>query len=288
MEMTQFAQKIQGALAQILGEEYQVKLETVRKNNGVLLQSVAILAGGRNVSPTIYLEPFWQAYENGAPLSALVDRILQIYRQDTPGEDIDLAFFRNFPRVKERICYRLIHRERNRSLLEEIPHIPFLDLAVCFYYAYQDQILGSGSILISNAHMEMWQTSTAELMALAQENTPKLFAWECLSIARLLKVPYISRELPMQMVSNHQRVHGAACILYPKVLEQLAERFQSNLYIIPSSIHEVLVLPQNCRVDPGFLKETIAEVNSTQVEPEEILSDNLYSFSLKEKHVEII
>lgn len=305
MEMREFAEKMRRAMTEVLGDGYEVKVQEVQKNNGVRLQGLLILTEERNVSPTIYLKPFWEAYEGGVTLADLVSKILQIYREDTPGESIDMSFFKDFERVKDRICYRLIDAKQNQELLKRIPHVPFLDLAVCFYYAYEGEPLGSGTILIYQTHANMWQVGVAELMRLAQVNTPRLFPWECNSMETVMRELFgeeevrgigfseeerkqLDMELPMRILSNEQRIHGAASILYPGVLEKVAQEAGANLYILPSSVHEVILLPDKGEEDPEQLKSMVREVNRTQLEPEEVLSDSLYYFDCLKKNVKIV
>lgn len=302
--MNEFARLVQEQISERLGESYQITLQEVCKNNRVTLQGLVILSETKNVSPTIYLKPFWEAHEKGMALEAVVDKILQIYWEDTPNKKVNMNFFKHFDKVQDRICYRLIHAGKNAELLKGIPHIEFLDLAICFFYAYHGRILGEGSILIHNDHMEMWGTSTAELLRLAQENTPRLFPWECNSmedvIQELMREQkgryHIDREaqeavfsgVPMRILSNRKRVQGAACILYPDVLEQLSAQAGGNLYILPSSIHEVILLVDGGKEQPELLKEMIFDVNRTQVEPEEVLSDSLYYYDRTKKSVKIL
>ena len=292
MEIKEFAERVRKAVALVLGEEYKVKVQEVRKNNGVLLQGLIILSKKQNVSPTIYLQPFWEAYEEGVTLLEVVTRILQIYKEDVPRDNIDMSFFKDFQQVKDRICYRLSHGARNRELLEDIPYVPFLDLAICFYYAYEGEALGNGSILVHNSHMKMWETNIAELMYHAQHNTPKLFPWECgsmeLALRELMQDTEPTEELPMYIMTNRQKIHGAACILYPNLLNCIGEGMNANFYILPSSVHEVILLTDGGNESEKQLREMIAEVNRTQVEPEEVLSDSLYYFDRKEKRVKIV
>lgn len=307
MEIKEFTQKIQRVVAGKLGEDYQVKLQEVQKNNNVILQGLLILTKDRNVTPTIYLNSFWEAYEAGVTLQAIVERILQIYEEDTPKESVDMSFFKNFDAVKDRICYRLISAEQNQELLGRIPHQEYLDLAICFYYAYEGDVLGSGSILIHNTHLEMWNASTEQLLELARSNTPRLFPWETDPMEEVVREMLAQQQeqgagamleeeeqqeffarMPMQILSNTKRVHGAVCILYPGLLEKLTAGKGQSLYIIPSSIHEVILLPDSGREEVGRLREMISEVNATQVEPEEILSEQLYYYDILSKQVKIV
>lgn len=302
MEIREFSQKICNAVKKELGEEYRIELKEVRKNNGVVLHGLVILFQSQNVAPTIYLDTFLEAYESGTAFAVVVRRLLALYRRGVPRESVDMDFFRSFDQVRDRICYRLIGRRGNESLLEDVPHIEFLDLVICFYYAYQGSALGEGTILVHNSHMKMWGTTVSQLYALARSNTPGLFPWVCSSLADVLndmsgaegcEMPKdmgegLGRNFPMKVLGNTKRLHGAVCILYPGVLEELSLREKCSFYILPSSIHEVILLPDIGMACAEELKRMIVEVNSTQVAPEEVLSDSLYYYDFAQKKVRII
>lgn len=301
MEINEFAKKVCSALKKELGGSCRVECKEVRKNNSVILHGLLILPEDRNVAPTIYLDSFLEAYESGVTFGTIIQRLLDICREETLKEHVDMEFFRSFEKVRDRICYRLIGRKGNEELLEDIPYIEFLDLAICFYYAYHCDTLGEGTILIHNSHMELWETCTAELFGLAKRNTQRLFPWVCKSLEEVLNEiagqegeltqtasESFFREVPLRVLSNVKRVHGAICMLYPDVLENLARKEQKSFYILPSSIHEVILLADTGAGLPGELKAMIAEVNSTQVAPEEVLSDSLYYYDFTDKKVKII
>jgi hypothetical protein len=295
MDIRSFAELVCRAVSEELGDGGQVKLQEVIKNNGVILQGLVILTRQNTISPTIYLNSFLEAYMQGVPLVRIVAQILEIYREDMPDRRVDMEFFRNFEKVKSRICYKLINRDKNRALLERIPHIDFLDLCICFFYAYEDDVLGRGSIMIYNSHMEMWNCSTEILFRAAKMNTRRLFPWKVQNMYEMLcaglqrgKTSGPDEELPMNVLTNEQKVQGAVCMIYPGVLERLALEAGGNLYVIPSSIHEVLLMPEADVRDPNQLKSTIWEVNAAYVEPEEILSDNLYFYDRLKNHIDIV
>lgn len=304
MEINEFTMKVRNAVKKELGEAYQVELREVRKNNGIIMHGLLILSSHNNVIPTIYLDSFWEAYEEGTAFAAIIRNLLKIYREDSPGKDINMDFFQYFDCVKDKICYRLIRQEGNEELLQDIPHLEFLDLALCFFYAYRGEQLGEGSILIHNSHKNRWGVKTADLMRVSEENTPRLFPWECSSMEEILtgmtvltpqgmkagsvlKDEFFS-QVPMRVLTNRKHIQGAACMLYPGVLERLAAQEQRSLYILPSSIHEVILLTQTGRENAAELRSMIREVNQNHVAPEEVLSDNLYFYDFKEKQVRII
>ncbi len=303
MEIGDFAGKVCRAVKERLGRGYVVESREVRKNNGVLLQGLLITAPGNSVIPTIYLDSILEAYEAGMPFEQVIDRLLSAYRKNLPREMVNLEYFKHFEAVKDRICYRLVGRKGNEILLDEIPHKDFLDLAICFFYAFHDKELGEGSIIIYNSHMEMWGTDASELFQLAQRNTPRLFPWKCQDIEEILETMAEDAgkdgeilnhtekrnfsQIPMKVLTNSIRRFGASCILYPGVLEQIVEKAGRDLYIIPSSTHETILLPVLGN-DVESLKDMISCVNRTQVAPEEVLSDSLYYYDRAERKIKIL
>lgn len=296
MEMKDFAQKVQSAIQKELGDTFTVELKKVRKNNGIMLHGLMITTEGRNVAPTIYLEQFFRAYREEMTLGEVIRRILEVYGKGKPVGSVDMEFFRDFEKVRERVCYRLVGVADNGELLADVPHVEFLDLAVCFFYAYKGELLGEGSILIHNSHMEMWKTDVGELMKAAKENTPRLFPWQCNTMEEVLREildtnqieEFYSTEVPMKVLSNRQRLQGAVCLIYQGVLEQMASEYDTDIYILPSSIHEVILLADTGRENAEDLKAMIVQVNRSQLAPEEVLSDSLYHYDRIKKQVKII
>lgn len=296
MDITDFAQKVCKAVKEKLGEQHTVELKEVRKNNGVLLHGLLISSGSHNVVPTIYLDHFFRAYNEGMTFAEILRKLLEVYGQDVPARSINMEFFRDFEKVQDRICFRLIGQAGNEELLRDIPYVEFLDMAICFFYAYKGNELGEGSILIHNSHMKMWECSVADLMGLARRNTPALFPWQCCTMEEVIREiidrerqgELLAEEVPMKVLSNRQRMNGAACLIYPEVLEGLAEECKTDLYILPSSIHETILLADSGKERPGELKSMIIQVNRTQVAPEEVLTDSLYRYDRGKKRVEII
>lgn len=293
MEINAFARKMCHAVAGELGAKYKVEWKEVKKNNGVILHGMLIHSGEQNVVPTIYLDSFWEAYESGIPFAAVLQKLLQVYREDTPKNKLNMDFFYTLRGVQDRICYRIIRKEGNESLLAEIPHMEYLDLCICFFYAFQNKGLGEGSILIYDSHMEMWKTDVERLYELAKINTPRIFPWECSSMEAMVAemtgmddvedLEGMFKDIPMKILSNAKRVHGATCIIYPALAEKLAGNMEGSYYILPSSIHEVILLKDTGEEDPIHLKRMIEEVNANMVAPEEVLSNSLYYYDAEDK-----
>lgn len=296
MTIDEFARKVCRAVEEEMSNDHRVELKEVRKNNGVMLHGLVISSETNNVAPTIYLEHFWRAYEEGMTFAEVVRRLLEVYGKDAPVKSINMDFFKEFGMVQDRICYRLVAQAGNEELLKDIPYVEFLDMAICFFYAYKGEDLGEGSILIHNSHVKMWNCTVSELMELAGKNTPALFPWQCCTMEEIIyemldkdsaKQLY-AQDVPMKVLSNCQRTNGAACLIYQGVLEHLADIYETDMYILPSSIHETILLPDSGRENPEELKSMIVQVNRTQVAPEEVLSDSLYRYDRMRRRVEIV
>lgn len=299
MEYNKFCVTVKEKVKEALSESVSVEVRDITKNNSVILQGLTINTAGENISPTIYLNDFYEAYEHGMTMDTIVNEVVRIYRENRIPDRMDVSFFTDFEKVKERIAFKLVNYEKNEDLLKTVPHIRFLDLAIVFYYLMEDSTMKCATILIHNDHAKSWGKDADELWEIAKENTPKLLNCEIKDIVEVLKdmlgqsgddfsendVLGIENSGGMFVLSNKSKVNGAACILYRDVLDEFADEQKADLYILPSSVHEVIILPaKNCDDSPK-LKQMVEEVNDTQLEEQEILSDNVYYYSRAEKKV---
>lgn len=298
MDFTSFAELVKSEVIQKVGNDCRVQLNDVRKTNGIVLKGLTITQGNCNISPTIYLNNHFTDYVSGkSTLSDIINTVLDTYNRNKIGQCVDMRFFLNYGDIKERVIYKLINTERNKELLEDIPHIEFMDLSIVFQCLVSQDELGLSSILIHNSHLKLWGVSAKELYEVAKENTPRLLKYEIKGMAEVLCsimqeessnqfdsddcMMNLSNNILMYVLSNRYKVEGAACILYPHVLSDFADTIGSNLYIIPSSIHEVLLLPAENDAEFTEIKSMIKEINDTQVSAEELLSYSLYYFDKK-------
>lgn len=295
MSMEGFCKCIQIDFQKQLGDRYSVTVKDVVKNNGVKLKGLIIQAPHQNICPTIYLEYFYQMYcENQTDDDSLKDIEMAIYKsylESNNKSKMDMSWFTDWSKIKDRICCKVINYDGNRELLMSIPHFHILDLAVVFYYSYHDEIMGSGTIQIYNSHLEMWGVTKEELLEVAKENTQKLFpsvvssmvemAISCLGTGELSmeEVRACEAGMPMYIVSNKQKVYGAINLFNVELLRDFANtKNKCNFWILPSSLHEVLLVPDDGRACAVELLNMVTEVNSTQVMPEEVLANSIYKF----------
>lgn len=283
-----------------------ISIYTIPRNNRVSVDGLTILESGYNIAPTIYIQEYYKKLQKGRSFSEVFSLILEAYYQYRPTENIDTSFFQDFTHVKKRIVYKLIHYERNKALLEKIPYIPFLDLAMVFYCLISSNDSGTATILIHNEHLKLWHTDLKTLEQLARQNTPLLLPACLEQLSNMLdsldtdhrrELSELSMELggpfdldaysavPMYILTNKIRFLGASCLLYETPLADFAREQNSDLYLIPSSIHEILLVPAKSRMTRESFNEMIREVNSTQLAPEEILSDHVYYYDRKANRI---
>lgn len=289
MDINIFLTEVEDKLKKKMNTDVKIKTQKIRKNNNVIYYGLIIQKPEHNIAPTIYLNGFYDMYRNGMDMEDVIECIMDTYEKGEVKESIDMEFFCRFDVVKDRIAYRLINAERNKELLEQIPHILFLDLAICFYYAFYQEKLGEGMILIYNSHMEMWGTNHKELMKLAEENTGRMLPPSIVSMKILLRELFEEDADPgMFVLTNEKKCQGAAVLLYPNILEEAAKQLGGSFYILPSSIHEVILLKESGFEKIEGLKEMIREANDTQVAVEEVLSDYPYYYDAQKKKMMII
>lgn len=291
MEFTNFATLVQREVEKRAGENYRVKLNDVMKNNGVVLRGITLMQDDSNISPTIYLNPYYDAYENGdTTLGTVIDEVIDTYERNKINRSIDMKFFLNYETVRSRIIFKLINTEKNRELLRDVPYIPFHDLSIVFQCLVSEERFGNASILIHNVHLQLWKVNARELYECALENTPLLQGYELADMNTVLEemkalggiddeeIEDMQQEVPMYVLSNKSRINGASCILYKDILKDFAMVVDKDLYVLPSSIHEVILLPSDGTQESEQLKEMVREINQSQVEKEEVLSDSVYYY----------
>lgn len=295
MSLDGFCTYVKIGIKNILGGNYTVFVEKVYKNN-VCLQGLHILEKGSQLAPVIFLDGYYYRYrEELNTIEELERQILKCYYDNKPcGQlKVDATLFTDWDKVKNKICYKLIGVEQNRELLKTIPHMEFQDLAIVFYYLLGNVNGEQATILVNNLHMEIWNKNVNDLYAMAKINTPYLMPYELASIeeviAQFMGVPVeeVLSEFPKEMflemytLTNAVKINGAACMLYEGLLKSIAERLGSDLIIIPSSIHELLIMKDDGRMDKTYIRLMVMEVNEKEVALDEVLSDNVYRYIRK-------
>lgn len=294
MNYQEFVGSVTGFLRESLPGGTRLQLIPLEKNNGIIMDGLSVRKEGKRVAPMIYLDSYYREYLDGRSLRGICDQILECCEDSDFEEHFDVDFFREPERVRPTVAYRLINYEKNRELLQEIPHLPFLNLAVVFYSLLTDTPVGHATVLIRNSHLELWGKNTSWLYEAAKENTEKLLPKRLVSMEDMIYELSEGKQepeyagVPMYVLTNSRKSFGAACLLYDGVLGECFRRLEESYYLIPSSVHEVILIPASAVGDSRELCALVQEMNRTQVRSTEVLSDTVYLYSEETRRLEMI
>lgn len=302
LDFDEFCEHVRYNMKYFLPDEFEdaeVVINTVTKNNGKQLKALNVRLPESRITPNIYLESFYENYaEQGMDLETCLERIAKLeLEHQNPSEDfVKVAdSFRDPEFIKPRVVMAIINAEKNAELLKEVPSKPVEDLSVIYKVYLGGDKDGIGTILVRNEHLKEWGISLDELHELALENSKRLLPAEVMSMGDVLSqmmgedmpdLPLGEEDEKMFVISNTQKVNGAASIIYSDALEKLSERLGTDLYVLPSSIHETIAISANYG-DADQLEQMVREVNATTVLKEEQLSDHVYRYDAKTKTLSI-
>ncbi|MCR5082402.1 MAG: DUF5688 family protein [Parasporobacterium sp.] len=304
MNYNEFLDALLESVESLMGEEYDISYHDILKNNDNSLKAMIIKKEGDHISPTIYLKGFYEDYIYGkSTLFDIRDEIIRLYKDNCNDVSIDAQNYENFDYIKSKIAYKLVNAKSNENMLKDVPWIPILDLAIVFYVIVKiDKSGADGTILIKNNHLKIWGIDKEELIELAKENTPKIMPSEIRTMKKVISdilkkrnIKVSEYDLPLNdyfsedmfVISNKKMLFGAAALIYDGVLEELSENIDEDLYILPSSIHEVIVLP--CRNgDEERFNNMVKAVNREELAASDVLSDHIYRYSRKEKALQML
>lgn len=302
MKFDEFKDAVVEKIREYLPETFanaDVRLQVVTKNNDLQLTGLTIKAGNSNIAPTIYLEQFFDAYEKGEDINVILQRIAETRISHEFRDKFDTESITDLGRCKDNIVPRLIGRAWNTELLRSRPHKLVADLAVTYCIHLGEDRNGTTSVPISNELLASWNISVNELHDIAIGNmdkvTPPVFSSMSSVIGSLLldDMPgdmteeekkamlseFVFADDAMFVLTNTQKLNGAAEVLNRDVMERIIGQIGKDFFILPSSIHEVLIVPATPDMEVSMLENMVREVNQTQVSPEDRLSDNVYVYT---------
>ncbi|MCU6747907.1 DUF5688 family protein [Faecalicatena acetigenes] len=301
MEYQEFVRAVKEEVNRKLEGGMKAVIYKAVKNNGKEKSGLLIETPGINISPTIYLEEFYEEFEEGESLEKIAVEIVYFYEKVRCEHSWDPEEIRTYDSVKKKIAFKLINTEKNKELLKLAPHISMLDLSIVFYVLLEITEYGSATMLLYNDHLNRWNVSVGRIWEDARKNVLTLLPAqfftmrsilqgdmekeECIGNQKgqdLLQHDSLERDC-MYVLSNRVRNLGAACILYPKMLERIGGILEEDYYILPSSIHEVVIVPASKGTHSEEMSKMVKEINGTQVLAEEILSDHAYFYECSKK-----
>ena len=266
----------------------QIDVHIALKNNDKERRGLIFREEGINISPAIYLEEEYKEFQGGKDLHKIVHDILEVYESARLPKRCEVDNLQEFGKIRKNVLCKLINLEKNREFLKDTPYVPFFDLAIVCYVLVELSECGIATMPIKVTQLNLWGVGEMELFQVARENVQKQFPAELRRmkdvIAEMLGMDSVDAEDDnMYVLSNEMRNFGAVCITYDNVLELIGEELKENYYIIPSSVHEVIIVPESKAPQKEEIEEMVTEINETQVEEEEVLSNRIYFYNIQEK-----
>lgn len=316
----QIAELVRRTACRRLAEETEVTVEKILKNNHTVRVALCILEPDNNISPTIYLEPYYENWKSGTDMTQLAEEIMEEYHRNSTCRFMEVKSLTQWETVKEYTACKLIHAEKNAELLADLPHRRFLDCAIVYYLELSDPMVGDGTALIHNRNLDMWQITEEQLFRQAYLNTEVRHGCRIRPLNQVMRellrreldrtageylpegekdsadsserehlIDRLEEELccPEQeriyLMTNRDQYFGAITLVYDQYLQRFAEGWPEGFYVIPSSIHEVLLVPIGAGLSQDELQSMLLDVNEEmmQEEPQNFLFDRIYFYDPK-------
>ena len=295
MTFQKFTEEVMEMMKGIAGDRYEIQKEEKLKNNGVRQTGITAVRQGEHVFPIVYLEPYYNDYLYGeGTVCETVEELCKILEEHMGKslQSLRINDLREWETTKDRVSAKLVNAEMNRELLEQVPHRIVMDLAeIYFVKVGRCGQEGFGTILVRNEQEQAWGVDENILHETAIKNLMEE-SGEFVSMAEIMKEVGKSGWDPemddpeMYVLTNQSRLYGAAELLDGNMLKRIAEQLQGDYMILPSSVHELIVLKDTDRPH-NELANMVKEINSTCLAPDEVLSNHVYRYDRNTREVSI-
>ena len=304
MDFEEFKNNVADQIKDFLPEKYEdasVTLQDVTKNNDTVLTGLLIKTEDSNIAPNIYLENFFEQYQDGRDMADILQNIADVRVQHEMEQGFDVSRLTDFDQVKDNIICKLVNAELNADYLADKPHTMVEDLAVVYAIDLGGNESGHMTAPITNSLMEQYGITQEELHDIALHNlSESQIEFKTMRDVlvdmmfpdgiqpddpRAFMLPPEEENPSMYVLSNADKLNGAAALLDAKTMEDISEKLGGDFIVLPSSIHETIVLPVNEDMDRHTLEAMVQDVNAGQVAPEERLSDHVYMYDSQEKEL---
>ena len=279
MDFQEFCNELKSRIEEKMRKE--VRVFERKMNNSVVTHGFYVVDPDMSISSVLYFENWYKRFQGGYDIETMVNDIIKIIEEDKVTTDNSIVDnLTNFEIVKNNIIYGLVNYEKNKERLNGYIYETFLDLAKVYYVRIKLTDKSTGKVMIRKEMLRIWGVDENIVKQCGEENTPEIYPVQCLCLQQNPlgdETDDEGKPLKMISVSNVTMREGAGVMVYPDMMKKLAEKEQSDLFIIPSSVHEVLVVPYS-EGEEETLLSMIKDVNSSCIDREEVLSDSLYVY----------
>lgn len=307
MNFEAFMESIKKHIKEYLPESYQDAQVTIReqqKLNNRYMGLTVIRPGDARI-PTINLTDLYrQSYENPRfRITDVLEQISQIIQKEP--ERFDVSRLTQYEEAKTHLFMRVSNIEENLQVLDNVPYVERADLAITFHIAVEENEAGRASAIVTNNMMENFGVTRNQLYKDALENSSFIAPVMIDNLGEVVgrmeieemeargaseeeirkaeeRIYVESQYNPMFVVTNETLLYGGSAIFYPGVMDQLGEVLNGDFFILPSSVHETLVVPDDGRISCHELKAMVMAINEKEVAPEDRLADEVYHYDTRD------
>ena len=261
-----------------------ITIQHVDRLQGKSYVRLSVRPEGKNAAVNLNLNSaFEQSQENPKRLAAIMSEFLSgLDKAISQIQTINVDQLRNYDNVKDHLVMQVIPVEANAEKLLQIPHKTVEDIAVVYRIDVSDNLNRNATTLVTNQMMEQFGITPEQLhqdaVASQMEHCPPSLRNMADMMADLMGDSMDMPESPMWVATVEGGVNGAAAVQIPEFMDQAAEKLGGNFFVLPSSIHECLFLPDNGEFERGSLEQMVRSVNQTEVSEADFLSDNVYHY----------
>jgi len=263
-------------------------------------QGMKIIRPEDRIVPTINLDMYYSDYINSKNPDIILKNIASFVEENTIP-DIMIPDLSDYEAIKESLFIQICDRDSNMKYLADIPHRETDGLAVTSHILFHNENGNNDHISSTPVTKEMlksWGITEEKLAEDARNNSAKILPAKYALIEGLLAMmtsndgvhmpdpENFEQGISMIVVTNEAQIQGAAAMFYDGLMDRLSDMAGCDLYILPSSKHEVIILPEKTVEDYHGLEDIVYQVNNTVVDKEDWLSDHVYHYDAKDKILE--
>ena len=303
MTRDEFISRVKEELMEMIPEEVREGLEIqdtmVLKSNDQKHHGLTFKREESDAAPTIYLDDAYARFTNGEELHSLTAELKDAYLQTLSMPEPQKIDF-DYDKIKDKLTVRLLEIKRNRDFLATTPYMTVgHGLAMVCDIKMQDGDDGSWRATVTQSMLEGQNYDKRELFMAAMDNAQLIDPPILVDIGQALfthegeNLLQRNEPLPpedvsnMYVLSNTGGMLGSAVLFYPDTQEHVAEILGEGYCVLPSSQHEVLIIPDSAGIDRGELAEMVKQANQSVVEPKDVLTDTVFHYDRDEKKFEL-
>ena len=261
----------------------EVTTEHISKNNDVIRTGVVLKSKDRRIAPVFYIDDM---IRDGWSTDRMAFFICKSF-QENDGSEMDFVanYLSDFTNIENMLTLQLVNRDMNMALWDNVPYEPFLDLAAMVIIDLEESTHCRAVIKVTYQMLQYWNITFEEVYHKAYLNLLKEQVYLSNIANTMAELGYqdedgLLESIPMYILSNQNHIHGATMILREHLLKELVCDSGCDLIVIPSSVHEFILIPTQVPVmfDKEQLDEMVRMVNHEEVDDTEILSNHIYLY----------